>query len=716
MNKKVILVYPKSGVYDEAIKDLPLSLLYIAAVVYSRGYEVRIIDQRVEADWKEKLLYELNKNPICVGVSVMTGAPIKYALGVSETVKLNSDVPVVWGGIHPTIMPEQTLEDELVDIVVKGDGEESFFELVQALERKKTLENIKGISYKSSGSIRHNGPREQVDLENCPDLPYELVDISNYYRKGYSERVISVMTSRGCPHNCAFCYAPALSGRKWRKLSIQRSINSIELVVNKFNPGYVCILDDDFFIDTARAKKILSEIKKKNWKITFDFRGVRVDDLYRMDEETLALLSDIGTRNLHIGAESGSQKMLDIMNKGITVEQTIFVNKKLSKYPSLRPTYNFFSGIPTETEEDIFKTTDLVFRLLKENPYCHMTIFNQFTPYPGSKLFEMALDYGYVPPKSLRDWGDFGPDNSANIMPWLSKRMVRLLNTLYVTSYFVDKKLDLHLVSGSVTYRIFRMLIKLYRPIARLRFKKHIVIFPIEITLKNMFFSYLYNKHKNDAQGYFNTRLSFDKNRSMVWKEIAGHLSEFITPESKVIDLGAGYCDFINNVNAGERFALDIFYDLDKFAQKGVVVFKKSLTEGIDLPESYLDVAFASNFFEHLSKEDTDKAFSEVKRVLKDGGHLIVIQPNYKYYSKRYFDDPTHKQIFTDSSFADYIKSKGFVIKKQIAKFLPATFKSRLPKSPYLVKMYLASAFKPFAGQFLVVASNKKETTPAKEE
>ncbi|MEI6631166.1 MAG: radical SAM protein [bacterium] len=716
MSKKVILVYPKSGVYDEVIKDFPLSLLYVAAIIHNRGYDVTIIDQRVEADWKEKLLYQLSKNPICVGVSVMTGAPIKYALSVSEIVKLNSKVPVVWGGIHPTIMPQQTLEDDLVDIVVRGDGEQSFYELAQALENNSGLDNTKGISYKIKGKIYHNDAREQIDLEECPDLPYELIDSSNYYRRGYEERVISVMTSRGCPHNCAFCYAPTISGRKWRKLSVEQSLRSIELAVEKFDPGYICILDDDFFIDQARAKKILSEIKNKGWKIKFDFRGVRVDDLYRMDTETLSFLAEIGTRNLHIGAESGSQKMLNIMKKGITVEQTIYVNKKLSNFPTLHPTYNFFSGIPTETEDDIFKTTNLVFQLLKENPYCHMTIFNQFTPYPGSELFNMAVEYGYNQPKTLRDWGDFGPDNSANIMPWLNKRLVRLLNTLYVTSYFIDKKLDLHVVSHGFAFRLFRTFLYFYRPIARLRFKKHITFLPLEIIFKDLFFSYLQNKHKDDAQGYFQTRLKFDKNRSLVWRELAKYLGRFIPPQSKIMDLGAGYCDFINNVEAKEKYALDIFYDIGKFANPDVRILRQSATEKIGLASGYLDVVFASNFFEHLTGEDFDKTLLEIKRILRDDGRLIVIQPNYKYFAKRYFDDKTHKQIFTDVSFAEYLERQGFVIEKQLPKFMPATFKSRIPKNAFLVRMYLRLPFKPMAGQFLVVAKKVKEGDTHKKE
>jgi radical SAM superfamily enzyme YgiQ (UPF0313 family) len=709
MANRVILVYPKSGVYDAVIKDLPLSLLYVASVIHAKGYEVKIIDQRVEFDWKEKLINELRKNPVCVGVSAMTGAPIKYALDISRIVKLNSPVPVVWGGIHPTIMPQQTLEDDLVDIVVRGEGELVFYDLVDAIIHNRPLGAVKGISYKHKGEITHNACADIVDLESLPDLPYELIEISNYSREGYDERVVSVLTSRGCPHNCAFCYAPALSGRRWRKVGLAASIKSLELVINRFNPGYICILDDDFFIDLARAKSIIFEIHKKKWNVKFDFRGVRIDDLFRMDDEMLSLLERIGTRNLHIGAESGSQRMLDLMRKGIKVEQTLSVNKKLSSFRNLHPTYNFFSGLPTETEDDIFQSTDLIFRLIEDNPYCHMTLFNQFTPYPGSELFDMAVRYGYNPPKTLRDWGDFGPDNSANFLPWLSGRMTRLLNTLYVTSFFIDKKLDIHLVSGATLYKILRIFIKVYRPIARLRFKKHLTILPIEIIFKNLFFTYLKNKSAGAHEGYFETRLKFDKNRAAVWSEIAKYLRRFLPSDSKILDLGSGYCDFINSVIAKEKYALDMFDDISKFAMGGITLFKQSATENIDLPSGYLDVVFASNFFEHLNKDELNTVIAEVKRILKDGGKLVVIQPNFKYYRKKYFEDPTHRQIFTDASMSDFLRRNGFEVENCMPKFIPATFKSRAPKSSILVKLYLRSPLKPFARQFLIIAKKVKE-------
>jgi len=166
----VVLVYPKVRL-DRPIWEeirIPLGLLTIATPLDIAGYKVKIIDQRVEKYWKKILLDELKKEPICVGISSMTGPQIKYALEVSKLVKQNSNIPVVWGGVHPSLLPEQTLKNDFVDIVVQGEGEETFYELVRALKDKSTLNGIKGIWYKEDGKLKRNPPRPFIDLNQQP--------------------------------------------------------------------------------------------------------------------------------------------------------------------------------------------------------------------------------------------------------------------------------------------------------------------------------------------------------------------------------------------------------------------------------------------------------------------------------------------------------------------------------------------------------------------
>ena len=154
MSKRVLLVYPHiiKGWQAQPRVEIPMGLLCIATAVVQEGYDVKIIDQRIEPRWRSMLERELREDPICVGISSMTGPQLRYALEISKIVKDYGNVPVVWGGIHPTILPDQTLRNEFIDFIVQGEGEETFLELVQALEGKKPLGTVKGICYKDHHS------------------------------------------------------------------------------------------------------------------------------------------------------------------------------------------------------------------------------------------------------------------------------------------------------------------------------------------------------------------------------------------------------------------------------------------------------------------------------------------------------------------------------------------------------------------------------------
>jgi radical SAM superfamily enzyme YgiQ (UPF0313 family) len=155
-----------------------MGLLCIASPVLRAGYDVTLIDQRIQPGWKAALQRELENQPVCVGVSTSTGPQLRYALEASRLIKETSDVPVVWGGVHSTVLPEQTLESNWVDIVVHGEGEETFLELVQTLDPGKPLDTVRGIYFKNDGRILHSGRRAMIDLAHQPPPAFELLDPS----------------------------------------------------------------------------------------------------------------------------------------------------------------------------------------------------------------------------------------------------------------------------------------------------------------------------------------------------------------------------------------------------------------------------------------------------------------------------------------------------------------------------------------------------------
>lgn len=203
---------------------------------------------------------------------------------------------------------------------------------------------------------------------------------------------------------------------------------------------------------------------------------------------------------------------------------------------------------------------------------------------------------------------------------------------------------------------------------------------------------------------YYETRYTFDPGRSKVWKAIVEYLQRFINKDSDcVLDLGAGYCDFINNVQANKRIAVDINPESSRYCDREVRFASAPVTDLSTLDDATIDVVFSSNLLEHLDDSELSKAVMEVSRITRNGARVILIQPNYRYAYREYFDDYTHKKVFTDVSLKDFFEANGFEAVKVLPRFLPLTLKSRLPKSYFLTKLYLHLPFKPMGKQMLLV-------------
>ena len=212
----------------------------------------------------------------------------------------------------------------------------------------------------------------------------------------------------------------------------------------------------------------------------------------------------------------------------------------------------------------------------------------------------------------------------------------------------------------------------------------------------------------SEYQGrYFATRFRYDAARDVVWQEVSRYLQDREIPDSAtILELGAGYCHFINNVRGKSRHALDLSPDLPNRVAPGVVAHVGSATSLHMFEDGSLDVVLASNLFEHLSREDLGRTLGEIRRVLAKGGRLLVIQPNFRYCARDYFDDYTHLQVFTHVSLADRLAAGGFSVRRVVPRFLPFSMASRLPPSRLLVRLYLRLPVKPFGAQMLVVAEN----------
>ena len=392
----------------------PIGLGYLAAVAEQMGHEVsiyevdaarkptsldfvgeykrydnylRIVNDRNHPIWQEikEKIQEFHAD--LIGISSMT-PKIASALVVADICKeVNPDCPVVFGGAHPTVSPEQTISYESIDFIVRGEGEKSFAELIKAIDEgeNKKLRNIKGLSYKENGKIIHNPPREFIkDLDSIPFPARErLMNLENYT----SEDMGVILTSRGCPFKCTYCYHPWKGRVHFR--SIDNVIEEIKQVIKDYGTRQFAFKDDSFTLNRRRTMEFCERIIKERLNINWDCT-TRVD---LIDEEMLKLMKRAGCNVIKVGIETGSERILKEIQKGITFEQARRAAKLFNKYGIFWSAY-FMMGLPQETEEEILATYHFMREL---NPfYAGLGVYEAFR---YTKLFDQGVKMGLLYPE-----------------------------------------------------------------------------------------------------------------------------------------------------------------------------------------------------------------------------------------------------------------------------------------------------------------------------
>jgi SAM-dependent methyltransferase len=206
------------------------------------------------------------------------------------------------------------------------------------------------------------------------------------------------------------------------------------------------------------------------------------------------------------------------------------------------------------------------------------------------------------------------------------------------------------------------------------------------------------------TDAYFDTRYAHDPRRAAVWRHITRYLARWIGADAEVLELGAGYCDFSNAVVARRRVAMDLRAEFAPFAAAGVRTEVGDCRDLSRFADASFDVVFASNLLEHLDLAGNEALLAHVRRVVRPGGRLVLVQPNYRLNPREYFDDYTHVSIFSDRSLPDLLAANGLTVEHVEARFLPFSMRSRLSFGHVLVPWYLRLPYRPLAGQMLVIA------------
>jgi len=395
---------------DISTATLPLALVYLAAYLEENGLEVKCIDTRLYSS-KESL----QKIEICledvslVGLSVMT-ATTPDAIRISDFVKFHDKhIKVVWGGVHPTLFPEQTVNDNSVDFVVVGEGEVPLLKLANYLKHGTPgIETIPSLYYKKEQNAVATEKIGFLDVNELPFPSYDLLEIKKYITRvdyeGERARVLEIQTSRGCPHRCAFCINTIVNKQICRMQTPDKVLDNLDQLINRYKLDHIVLLDENFFSSKKRVEAILRGLIKYGIKWIADCRADYFSSTY-INDEFLSLMKKSGCEGLFIGSESGSQRILDMLKKDITVQETINAVRCCARH-DIRPLVSIMFGLPSETKKDLLDTLRLMWLLKKENPKLLWSGPQLFRPYPGGELYEVCKRSGIREPKTLRQWAE----------------------------------------------------------------------------------------------------------------------------------------------------------------------------------------------------------------------------------------------------------------------------------------------------------------------
>jgi radical SAM superfamily enzyme YgiQ (UPF0313 family) len=374
----------------------PVGLLYIQGAVEGSKHESVFLDADLEGwDHEEAARQALSHNPDLVGLQAMTFTMPDAYLVAKALKRLNPDVKVIIGGPHPTIYPRETATLDDVDFAFAGEGEVRFPEFLDHFSDPQARAAVPGIACKLNGTVSYT-PSQGL-LKDMDSIPFPARRSSPYkrYSSVLAKRnpITTIITSRGCPFQCVFCNR---MGRSYRMHSAQYVLNEIEEIL-KLGIKEVFIHDDTFSINRDRVRKISEGIIERGYDIVWEAR-TRVDCV---DEELIALMKRAGCHRLSFGVESGSERVLESMKKGISLElvERVF---KACRAEGVVTLADFIIGNMDEEMEDVHKSFDLVKRL--DPDYVQFSICS---PYPGTPLYEIGLETGLY----TRDiWLDFARD------------------------------------------------------------------------------------------------------------------------------------------------------------------------------------------------------------------------------------------------------------------------------------------------------------------
>lgn len=422
MKKNVLLFYPP---YDDPPLGAPLSLLSLASPLLAAGFSVSLIDAAIVPNFDQEIAREVDQ-ALCLGISLLTGPMIRPAIKVARMVRqIDPNLPIIFGGWHPSLLPDQTLQPEYVDAVVRGQGELTLLEIVERLAEEKNLDGVRGAGLKRGGRIDHQPERPVENVNNLPPPAFDRVDFDAYERVCGIRR-LNYASSVGCPYACNYCTDQVFYKRRFNAYSAERVVREVADLVERHRLGEVMFLDSNFPVDVQRALSIARGFVEAKMKCPWKFQA-STDFLCRMSDDDVRLLAESGASHMGFGTESASPEVLALMNKKHQRINEMFETARKAEQAGIRVTFNLIFGYPGETEADRLQTLRIMSDIARRHSNVSFSP-NVFTPYPGLPIWPQLKALGVREPQALEEWANL--PLGKNILPWLQGEDLRRLRRM----------------------------------------------------------------------------------------------------------------------------------------------------------------------------------------------------------------------------------------------------------------------------------------------
>ena len=426
-SRKVVLFSPP---YEGKVFGPPLGLLSLASSLRIAGFQPVIIDGAIDPKFLDAIAREV-ANCFAFGISLLTGPVIRHAISASLLVRrIRPDLPIIYGGWHPTLLTGETLREEFVDIVVRHQGEKTLTEVLQRQMAGAGLDMVAGCWFKRDGKIVSNQDRPASPLTAFPLPAYDMVDFEVYAR-ATGTRKLPFATSIGCPYACNYCTDMVFYNRRFNPLDVEGVVKDVIDLVDRHRLEEISLVDSNFLVDTRRALAIARGFVESGVRFRWTFQA-STDLLCRLTNEEVRLLALSGVSHIGFGTESASPEVLRRMNKRHQSVDDMFEAAEKCANAGIRITYNLIFGYPGEEEVHRKQTLRIMGRIAEQ--YNNVTFSpNLFTPYPGIPIWPELRDLGLREPASLEEWASVGLGQAE--LPWVSPEASRDLQRSM--SYFL---------------------------------------------------------------------------------------------------------------------------------------------------------------------------------------------------------------------------------------------------------------------------------------